>query len=211
LNRKNRQNNSLQSFWKDDLDSQLISLFPLRILKWVALFYAILIVLLSFGFVYLISPTLAWICAGLVMISIWSGYLRRRRKKVEIQTITQIQQRAQNFTGASLIGSAVHVAAHPQLEREQNIVLALAQPNLLIYSYDTDQPLVSIPIQQITAIQTVVYDDERIPHIDVVDSTAQAIQLTLKFEMQEIKCLFRRMKKVRPIDWYHAIQKARIN
>ena len=108
-----------------------------------------------------------------------------------------------------MIGSAIHVAGHPELDREQNVVLALTSPTLTIFSYDSDKPITVIPIQQIQSIQTVTYDDERIPHIEVVDSTAQAIQLILKFNDQEIPCLFRRMKKVRPIDWYHAIQKER--
>jgi hypothetical protein len=104
----------------------------------------------------------------------------------------------------------VHVAGHPQLEREQNVLLALTFPNLSVYSYETDQALVIMPLEQIVSIQTVVYDEDRIPHVDVVDSTAQALQLILKYNEQEVACLFRRMKKVRPIDWYHAIQRARV-
>jgi hypothetical protein len=85
----------------------------------------------------------------------------------------------------------------------------MISPNLAIYSYESDQPIDIIPLKHIANIHTVVYDDERIPHIDVVDSTAQALQLVLKYGEQEITCLFRRMKKVRPIDWYHVIQKSR--
>ena len=46
--------------------------------------------------------------------------------------------------------------------------------------------------------------------VDVVDSTAQAQQLILKYNEQEVARLFLRIKKVRPIDWYHAIQRARV-
>ncbi len=51
--------------------------------------------------------------------------------------------------------------------------------------------------------------DERIPHTDVINSTAQALQFTYKVNDREYTCLFRRMRKVHPIDWYHELQKAR--
>jgi hypothetical protein len=41
-----------------------------------------------------------------------------------------------------------------------------------------------------------------------IDSDAQALQITLKHQGREFACLFRRMGKARPVDWYHAIQKA---
>jgi hypothetical protein len=53
------------------------------------------------------------------------------------------------------------------------------------------------------------YDDERVPHIDVIDSAAQALQVTVAANGKEYTCLFRRLRKVRAIDWYHAIQKAK--
>jgi hypothetical protein len=55
-----------------------------------------------------------------------------------------------------------------------------------------------------------VYDDERIPHIEAVDSTAQALQITFLREGKQFSALLRRMKKVRPIDWYHLLQKNRL-
>ena len=36
-----------------------------------------------------------------------------------------------------------------------------------------------------------VYYDERVPHVEVVNSTAQALQLTFHYRDQEIACLFR--------------------
>jgi hypothetical protein len=202
-----------QSFWKDEPDLQA---FPspftgvfMSVFKVYRLLFAFASLALCFGISYLISPILAWFWLAGVLFSYGFGIRLRRQRKLEMQEIVEVQARAASHLGASLVGSAVHVAGHPQLEREQNVVLALTFPNLSVYSYASDQPLVIIPLQQIVSIQTVVYDDDRVPHVDVVDSTAQAIQLILKYDQQEIACLFRRMKKVRPIDWYHAIQKAR--
>jgi hypothetical protein len=202
-----------QSFWKDEPDLQPFSRPSMGVFmslfKVYRLLFAFASLGLSFGVLYLISPILAWFWLAILLLAFGSGVYRQRQRKLELQEIVEIQQRATKLTGASLIGSAVHVAGHPQLEREQNVVLALTFPNLSVYSCETGQPLVMIPLQQIVTIQTVVYDDERIPHVEVVDSTAQAIQLMLKYGDQEIACLFRRMKNVRPIDWYHAIQKSR--
>jgi hypothetical protein len=202
-----------QPFWRDEPDPQAISLNSLGIFSSLFTAYRILftflILGLSFALLYYLSPILAWVWLGILLLSVANGIRLRRRRKLESQETAQIQQRAFEQTGTSLIGSAIHVAGHPSLEREQNVVLALNAPNLIVYSYESNQPRVIIPLQQISSIQTVVYDDERIPHIDVVDSTAQAIQLILNIEGCEITCLFRWMKKVRPIDWYHAIQRAR--
>jgi hypothetical protein len=57
----------------------------------------------------------------------------------------------------------------------------------------------------------VVYDDERVAHIDVIDSAAQALQLEFLWRGEKCACLFRRMINPRPIDWYDAIQKARLH
>ena len=202
-----------QSFWKDEPDQQAFSpqftgVF-MSAFKVYRFLFAFAIFALGFGVLYLLSPILLWFWLALLLLSYGFGLRLRRQKKLEMQEIIAIQARTTARIGASLVGSAVHVAGHPQLEREHNVLLALTVPNLSVYSYETDQALVIIPLQQIVSIQTVVYDEDRIPHVDVVDSTAQAIQLILKYDQQEIACLFRRMKKVRPIDWYHAIQKSR--
>jgi hypothetical protein len=203
---------SPQPFWIDKLDETSIQ-------KVSKIFYPIFIIngvisvifIIGFGWIlfHIAHPILAWMWLVLIAISTISGYIRKRHKKLEIQRVNDIQKRALEKTGASVMGSAIHVAGVPQLKREQNVVLALIEPNLVVFSYDYNQPLVTIPIQKIITVQTVVYDDERIPHIDVVDASAQAIQLILNYDKQEIACLFRNMKKIRPIDWYHAIQKVR--
>ena len=108
------------------------------------------------------------------------------------------------------MGSAIHVAGNPKLERDQGIVLALTADSLDFYTFDRDTPLDNIPLKQIMSVSTVVYDDERTPHLDTVDSTAQALQLSVKYGDNTYNCLIRSMRKVRPVDWYHAIQKQRI-
>ena len=204
---------SHQPFWQDEPDQPYPQQTWKRIYPLMRVYGAIVtICILSIPtyMVYLLSPILAWIWVAFFAFLIGLSYYHSRQRKNNIQNFLQTQQRAQDATGASMIGSAVHVAGIPELEREQNIVLALIAPNLVVYPYQSDQPLAVIPLQQIACVQTVVYDDDRIPHTDVIDSSAQAIQLIIKYGNQDVACLFRRMKKVRPIDWYHAIQRARI-
>jgi|GEM_PF-3983447 hypothetical protein len=47
-------------------------------------------------------------------------------------------------------------------------------------------------------------------HSDAIDSVAQALQLTFLWHEQSCTCLFRRMRKMKSIDWYHAIQQTRL-
>ena len=107
------------------------------------------------------------------------------------------------------MGSAIHVAGHPALERDQAIVLALTEDQLQFYEYDEAKPLAGLPLIDIRAVKTIVYDDERVPHAEVVDSAAQALQIEFEWNGLVWTSLFRAMKQIRPIDWYHAIQQAR--
>jgi hypothetical protein len=153
------------------------------------------------------------IIAVIVVTFIWGislGVVRRRSTKVLIANVAEIQQRAAERTGASAIGSAIHVAGHPLLKRDQPVVLALAKGQLNIYDYNDPTPIDVLPLADLKSLHTVVYDDERVPHIDVIDSTAQALQIAFLREDQVYTCLFRRMLKMHPIDWYHQIQQARL-
>jgi hypothetical protein len=67
----------------------------------------------------------------------------------------------------------------------------------------------AIPIQDIDSVKTVVYDDDRTPHDNVIDPAAQALVITFIRDGLLCSSLFRRMLKTRPIDWYHALEKAR--
>jgi len=210
--------NSDQVFWKDELNTQLIPGKFISLILSYAKFGGIFIIfcgiVLLFALFFYISRPLAW---GVVIyfillpgLGIITGITRKKKWKRLQQEIAEVQRRASEKTGAFLIGSCIHVAGNPKLNRDQNIVLALTPEALVIYPYDRDIPLDTISLQQITAIHTVVYDDERTPHLEAVDSAAQALQLTIKHGNIDYDCLLRSMKNIRPIDWFHAIQKARI-
>jgi hypothetical protein len=147
---------------------------------------------------------IAFILSGLAF-----GLINGQRVLSLAEQKKQIQMRARQTTGAEVIGSAIHIAGHPLLERDQPVVLALKGDELSIYTYQSQVPVDGIRISDIQAIHTVVYDDERVPHIDVIDTTAQALQITFTSKGLDYTCLFRRLRKVRTIDWYHVLQKAK--
>jgi hypothetical protein len=156
----------------------------------------------------LISPILAiiWFAFALIV----SGFVLFRLNKIKTihRDVLEVQERACTTTSASTIGSAIHVAGHPLLERDQPVVLALIDDHLSIFKYESDQPVDVIFLKDITNLYTVVYDDERVPHIEVIDSAAQALQISITKQGQPVTFSLRSMRKVRPIDWYHAIEKA---
>lgn len=126
-----------------------------------------------------------------------------------ITKVAKAQQEAQEKTGASLIGSAIHTAGHPLLKINQPVVIALKNLDISFYSYSSSIPIDTINVKDILSVGTVVYDDERVPHVGVIDNAAQAIQLTFQTQGKTYTCSFRRMYKVRPIEWYQAIEVAR--
>lgn len=160
-------------------------------------------------FVYGSSP-ITWCLAAYLLlstsISIYGIWFRKSRTS----RIEEIQKSAKEITNASVIGSAVHVAGHPILDRDQPIVMALVNNDILFYSYENPLPLHRIPISEFISVKTIVYDDDRIPHADIIDSSAQALELKFLWQSNECSTLLRRMKKVRPIDWFHVIQQARL-
>lgn len=166
---------------------------------------------LSIVLCFKLSPVLGWFMIIFFALAIFRGFRLRKKLKQKRQEVAEIQRIAREKTGATMIGSAVHVAGHPSLGRDQQIVLALTPPNLQIHSYESGMLLASLPFEKILAIHTVVYDDERTPHLEAVDSAAQALQLSIDYGGREMTCLLRSMKKVKPIDWYDGIQKAMVN
>lgn len=95
------------------------------------------------------------------------------------------------------------------MQVNQSVVLALKGSELSIYSYDSPIPLDTLSIHELHAVSPIVFDDDHVPYVGILDNTAQALQIS--FHRYNVECLssFRRMYKVRPIEWYHAIQKAR--
>ena len=133
-----------------------------------------------------------------------------KRSLKQIADPVRLQQSARVKTGASHIGSALHTAGHPLLQVGQPVVLALVGAELSIYSYSSPVPIDTLAVKDILSVDTVVYDDENVPHLGVLDSTARALQVTFLYHGQPCTCSFRRMAKLRPVDWYQAIQAARL-
>jgi hypothetical protein len=189
--------------------SPRINLFGRVVLIFTLFVQIILIAGVILSLWFMVSPYLA-IAIVLYILALFAfGFYRRRQNKMKAEHIAAVQKQALEMTGAELLGSAVHVAGHARLERNQPVVIALTQRELNIYPYDKAEPLDVLLLKEIETIQTVVYDEDRIPHVDVIDPTAQALQITFHREGQTWKCLFNRMRIHRPIDWYQAIQKAK--
>lgn len=201
-------------FWEDEPEIVRTPIIPKTGLGILALINVYLLGLFGIGLLAIIiweisSP----ICAGLwifiTLLSLGLGLVRNRQAKAQLRNVEEIQKRAQEVTGAEIIGSAIHVAGHPSLHRDQRVVLALKDNQLFIHGYEKQTPINVIQLRHIQSIHTIVYDQDRIPHMDVIDNTAQALQLSYQQDGDTWTCLFRRMRKVRPIDWYHALEQAR--
>lgn len=132
-----------------------------------------------------------------------------RKRRLEWENAVRIQERARLQTKASHIGSAVHVAGHHALSVNQPVVLALSEGLLLIYSYDSPVPLDQIELNDIQAIVLIAYDNERRPIRGVLDGSAQDLEITINREPGPWVCVFRKMRPVRPVDWYQALKQAR--
>ena len=205
-----------EPFWVDEqiartFRSHSITKFSRTIRIYNTIFHWLVFVGLVLIVWFYMSKLLALVIAFMLLAAIVLGYIQTRRNKSVTDHAKLIQKRAREHTGADLIGSAVHVAGYPKLEQNQPVVLALTKNALVIYPYDKPNVLDKIDTREIDAIQTVVYDEDRIPHIEVIDPCSQALQLRITRQDISWQCLFNRMRSVRPIDWYHAIQKAKVN
>lgn len=205
-------NTNNQPFWKDEPELQSVNL-PKHFLPFFRIYNIILIVFfvsIPAYFLALVSKYLglAWL---VLMISVYTlSVYQIRHRKSTINNIDETQKHAKEIVGALQIGSAIHVAGHPLLQREQPIVLALVDDHLNIYAYENSTPIDAISLKNIHGVYTVAYDDDRVPHVDAIDSVAQALQVTFLWREQPCTCLFRRMRKMKPIDWYHTIQQVRL-
>lgn len=208
-------NPSNQPFWKDDIENTIaIKPFAFRVSGWYAKLMVVVLQLSAFlipaAIFALISPLLMYVWLIIVILIYVNWFFHQRKKRQAAQDIENTQKKAYALIGTTHLGSAIHVAGHPLLQRDQQVVLALVDDQLIICGYEDPTPLDTIYLKDIQSIHTVVYDDERVPHIDVIDNAAQALQITFSWHEQLCTCLFRRMRKVRPIDWYHVIQQKRL-
>jgi hypothetical protein len=209
-------NTTNQPFWRDEPDKPSdFSEFPysrrikltvklISISTQLTLIFLIAIPLAAFS----VPLAVTWLIGCVLLFGFLS--IQRRKAQKSVYDTGTIQELAHKETSASHMGSAIHVAGHPLLQRDQQVVLALAGDQLNVYSYENSTPIDSIPLKNIQGIYTVSYDDDRVPHIDAIDSVAQALQLTFLWREQPCTCLFRRMRKMKSIDWYHAIQQVRL-
>lgn len=208
-----------EPFWKDDLNpyyrpSLIYSIkgFQPRWISKLILFNTIFIYLLIFGLLILfaLSVPILWLFVVIFAIATAAAIYGRRFGIANQDKVVRIQQHAKELTRTDYIGSAIHTAGHPLLQANQPVVLALRDAELSIYSYDSPAAIDTIPVADIIDTSPVVFDDDYIPHVGVIDNTAQALQITIKRQNMEYTCSFRRMYKVRPIEWFHVIQAARV-
>ena len=203
-------------FWVDDPQAQN---FPkltqtskaFITIRWIisAVVYMSTFLILTFLAIIVRETLMFWFILGLYLLFVVVSVYSKLRRRASISLVREIQENARRLVDATQIGSAIHVAGHPVLDRDQPVVLALDDQRLSIYSYESSTPLDVIQIAEIVAAQPVVYDDERVPHMDIIDSAAQALQIIYQRNHETWTCLFRRMRGVRPLDWFHALQKAR--
>lgn len=175
--------------------------------------YALVVRLFIFALIVFLAIKfpLLWIVvlleAAILSIRIFAPRIKETRQAKAIR----IQSLAQDKTGADYLGSAIHTAGHPLLQINQPVVLALKDSEFSIYSYESSMPIDTLSIHELVAVNPVVFDDDYIPHVGLIDSTAQALQIAFQRKGNTYTCSFRRMYKVRAIEWYQAIQKARFN
>ncbi len=174
--------------------------------------YSIFILLFIFVFVIFLAIKfpIFWIFVVFEIFLIAGRFFLPRVKETQQAKALRIQQLAKDKTGANYLGSAIHTAGHPLLQVNQPVVLALKDSELSIYGYDSSTPIYTLSVNELLAVNPVVFDDDYIPHIGVIDNTAQALQISFQYQKIDCTCSFRRMYKVRPIEWYHAIQMARL-
>lgn len=159
----------------------------------------------------IIAKPLLYVWLALCLFILLNMLRVSRRARADAVAISTMQENAYRLTGASLMGSANHVAGHPRLVRDQRVLLAVAGSALRIHGFATPEPLDEIQGTAIRKVELVVYDDERIPHTDAIDPAAQALQVTFDRGANTSRCLFNRMVDHRPIDWFHELEKLRFS
>lgn len=180
---------------------------------WLVKFYMVCFYITSYliffliGFVLFKSP-FSWIFAGFFVVLFSAAVLLPRFRETRQSKALRIQQMAKERTGAEILGSAVHTAGHPLLKPDQPVVLALKDSELSIYGYDSPIPIDTILVKTLQSVDLVVFDENNVPHVGVIDNKAQSLQFSFQRNNIGSLCSFRRFYKVRAVDWYQAIQTA---
>lgn len=155
-------------FWKDDIENTIaVKPFTFRMSGWYAKLMVVVVQLSAFlipAVIFaLLSPLLMYVWLIVVILIYVNWFFHQRKKRQAAQDIENTQKKAYTLIGTTHLGSAIHVAGHPLLQKEQPIVLALVDDQLNIYGFETSTPLDTIYLKSIQATNTVVYDDERVP------------------------------------------------
>ncbi len=208
-----------EPFWMDEPNPYAR---PMRIdtqqvpgLRWimglVAVYRVLMLLLLIAGLVLtaLIYP-IAWIIVAPVILALAAALVLPHFIETRQAKAARIQRRAIEILGTEIVGSAIHTAGHPSLQVDQPVVLALRGGDLSIYSYDSPAPLDTLLVRDLLAVDLVTFDDENTPHIGVISNSAQALQLRFRRQGITWTASFRRMYRLRPVEWYQALQKARL-
>ena len=145
----------------------------------------------------------------ILAIMIGTAYYVIQKRSESYKKETDTLQKVRELSGADVIGRAIHVAGHPMLDREQPLILALLSNRLVFYTDKNSEPLADIDLDSIQAVKTVIYDKERNPRTDVIDTAAQVLQIEFDKKGAVYTGMFRKMRGMRPIDWYHSLQQAR--
>lgn len=162
--------------------------------------------------VYLaIEYPVLWLVVLLEAVVLSIRIFAPRVKESRQAKAARIQSLAKEKTGAEYLGSAIHTAGHPLLQVNQPVVLALKGSEFSIYSYESSKPIDTLSVQELLEVNPVVFDDDYIPHVGVIDNTAQALQISFQRQGNTYTSSFRRMYKIRAIEWYQAIQQMRLN
>lgn len=195
-------------YWKPKPGQQTRTIRVSSLLAWISILWQLVMIVFVVFFAFQYSWL--WLVVLYLCITAAFRYQMFRRQNKLVKEVVEIQQSAKANIGASIIGSAIHTAGHPLIQASQPVVLALKDDNLLIFNYRSSTPIDTISTHDVQSVDLVTYDDEGVPHIGVIENTAQALQLHFLWRGQTCTYLFRRMYKVRPVEWYHAIQAARL-
>ncbi len=174
--------------------------------------YGALTVWLLFALLVLAATQypLLWILVAPAVLIVAGQLVLPRFTATREAKATRIQRRAIELLGAELVGSAIHTAGHPSLQVNQPVVLALRDGELSIYGYDSSSALDTVAVRDLQAVDLVTFDDDNAPHVGVINPYAQVLQIAFLRQGITWTCSFRRMYRVRPIEWYQGLQKARL-